>query len=80
LRCVWQLYKKLSIPIIGIGGITTLDDILKYYYVGASAVQVGTALFVDPASPAKLIKELEEHMEKEGIRNLSEIIGIAHEE
>ena len=80
LRCVWQLYKQLSIPIIGIGGITTVEDILKYYYVGASAVQVGTALFVDPASPSRLISDLEAHLEKEGIKDLSEIIGIAHQE
>jgi dihydroorotate dehydrogenase (NAD+) catalytic subunit len=78
LRCVWQLYKKVSIPIIGIGGISTVDDILKYYYAGASAVQVGTAIFVDPLIPVRLIDGLHDHMEREDIAKVSELTGLAH--
>ena len=79
LRCVWQLYQKVSVPIIGIGGISTLEDMLKYFYVGAAAVQVGTSIFVDPTTPARLIKELEEHMAAEGIERVEEMVGVAHE-
>ena len=80
LRCVWQLYKKVTIPIIGIGGIRTLEDILKYFYVGAAAIQVGTWIFVDPTSPEQLIHELQQHMEKEGIEKIEDMVGIAHDE
>jgi dihydroorotate dehydrogenase (NAD+) catalytic subunit len=80
LRCVWQIYKEVSIPIVGIGGIASLEDMLKYFYVGARAVQVGTLTFVDPGLPNRLIKELEDHMTAEGIESIEEIVGIAHEE
>ena len=80
LRCVWQLYKKVSIPIIGIGGISSLEDMLKYFYVGARAVQVGTMIFVDPHLLIKLINDLDDYMKENGINSIDEIVGIAHEE
>lgn len=80
LRCVWQLYQKVHIPIVGIGGIRTLEDALKYFYVGAVAVQVGTMIFVDPTSTVRLIDDLRAHMRAEGIATIREMVGIAHRE
>lgn len=78
LRCVWQLFQKVSVPVIGIGGIASLEDMLKYFYVGAAAVQVGTAIFVDPTTPIRLIDELREHMAAEGIERVGDLVGVAH--
>ena len=80
LRCVWQLYKAVDIPIVGIGGIMGLDDALKFFYAGAAAIQVGTAIFVDPATPARLARELADWCEQQGVESISEIVGIAHRE
>ena len=80
LRCVWQLYKAMEIPIVGIGGIMGLDDALKFFYAGASAIQVGTATFVDPTAPTRLVRELERWCADEGISGIPEIVGAAHRE
>jgi dihydroorotate dehydrogenase (NAD+) catalytic subunit len=80
LRCVWQLYKKVRIPIIGIGGIRSFEDALKYFYVGAAAVQMGTMIFVDPRAPIRLIEDLRSHMRASGIGTVAEMVGIAHKE
>jgi len=80
LRCVWQIYKKVSLPIVGIGGIASLEDVLKYLYVGASAVQVGTLNFVDPGLANRLVVELADYMRQNGIQSIDELVGIAHKE
>jgi dihydroorotate dehydrogenase (NAD+) catalytic subunit len=79
LRCVWQIFKKVKIPIIGIGGIASLDDVLKYLYVGARAVQVGTMNFVEPGIANRLATELEQYMIDNEIDNLEQLVGIAHD-
>lgn len=58
LRLVWEVRKSVEIPIIGLGGVETVEDVLDYLSVGATAVQVGTASFVDPGVTAKLVKDL----------------------
>lgn len=80
LRCVWQLYKKVSIPIVGIGGIASLEDMLKYFYVGASAIQVGTMTFANPGLANQLIVQLDEYMRQQKMESLNEIVGVAHRE
>lgn len=80
LRCVWQLYEKVTIPIIGIGGISSLDDVLKYFYAGASAVQIGTATFIDPTTSVRIADDLRRFCEKEKIDRISDLVGIAHRE
>ena len=60
LRLVWEVRKSVEIPIIGLGGVETVDDVLEYLSVGAAAVQVGTASFVDPAATSKLVASLED--------------------
>ena len=75
---VWQVYEAVSIPIVGMGGVTTTEDVLEMMLAGASAVGVGAANLVDPYAAKKLVEGLPAAMEKYGIENLSEIIGGAH--
>jgi dihydroorotate dehydrogenase (NAD+) catalytic subunit len=75
LRMVYQVAQRVHIPIVGIGGITSGNDALEYMIAGASAVEVGTANFIDPASTEKIIQDLEVYCRKAGIENLQKIIG-----
>lgn len=75
VRMVHQCYKAVNIPIIGMGGISTWEDAVEMMLAGATAVQMGTAIFSDPYSPLKVIDGLAEYMEKNGIKSLSEITG-----
>lgn len=77
LRMVYQIYSQVSIPIIGVGGISTLEDVLEYLLAGASAVQVGTASFVNPAIMPELIAELAAYMKERQLVSMSELIGAA---
>lgn len=75
LRLVWESRKAVSIPVIGLGGIETIDDVLEYLMVGATAVQVGTASFADPKVIEKLVNDLERVNREDksiGINNLKE--------
>jgi len=76
LRMVWEAANTVKIPIIGIGGIETAADVIEMMMAGASAVQVGAANLVNPYACKQIIEELPELMNKLGIKNLSEIIGI----
>ena len=78
LRCVWQVYEAVKIPIVGMGGISTAEDVIEMMLAGATAVQVGAANLVDPYASKKIIEDLPSVMEKYKITNLSEIIGGAH--
>jgi len=75
VRMVYQCYKAVGIPIIGMGGISTWEDAVEMMLAGAAAIQMGTAIFSDPYSPIKVIDGLAEYMEKNGIKSLSEITG-----
>jgi dihydroorotate dehydrogenase (NAD+) catalytic subunit len=75
LRCVWQVSRAVKVPIIGVGGIASLNDVMEYLVCGASAVQVGTANFYDPGVAARLVDELEHLVTSEGWPDLSKIIG-----
>jgi dihydroorotate dehydrogenase (NAD+) catalytic subunit len=75
LRCVWQVARAVNVPIIGVGGIASLNDVMEYLVCGASAVQVGTANFYDPGVAARLVDELEQLVAAEGWANLSAVIG-----
>ena len=78
LRMVYQVYKAVNIPIIGMGGISTAEDVIEMMLAGATAVQVGAANLVNPYASRDIIDALPAAMEKYGIRSLSEIIGAAH--
>lgn len=75
VRMVWQCYKAVNIPIIGMGGVSTWEDAIEMMLAGASAVQMGTAIFTDPYAPLKVIEGIEEFMDENGIKSLAEIIG-----
>lgn len=75
LRMTYQCAKAANIPVIGCGGITTLNDVLEYLIAGASAVQVGTATFINPTAMTALVDQLTTYMEEEGLADLSSIIG-----
>ena len=77
LYMVYEVAQAVEVPVIGGGGIATANDALEFIMVGASAVQVGTANFTNPCTPLDIIDGIERFMEKEGIRNLSELIGAA---
>lgn len=78
LRLVYQVYEAVNIPIIGIGGVSSAEDVIEMMLAGASAVEVGAANLVDPLACKKIIEDLPRVMEKYKIEKLSEIIGGAH--
>jgi dihydroorotate dehydrogenase (NAD+) catalytic subunit len=75
LRMVWQTANAVKIPVIGIGGIMTADDALQFLLAGASAIQVGTASFIDPESAVKIIDGIKKFLEYKGFGDVSEIVG-----
>jgi len=80
LRCVYDLYEALDIPVIGVGGVTTGRDAIEYFMAGASAVEIGTAIRTRGLDVFHLVfHEIDDFMEQEGFSNVREIVGIAHE-
>jgi len=77
LRVVYEVAQVVDVPIVAIGGIGSLDDALEFFYAGASAVQVGTAVFADPVLPVRLIDELEAWLAARGFGTPREIVGAA---
>lgn len=75
LRCVWQVYQTVKIPVIGIGGISNCRDIIEFALAGAVAVQVGTANFSCPDSIFKLVNNLPETLRVFGVKHFSELTG-----
>ena len=75
LRMVWQVAKAVNIPVIGLGGIMNWKDAVEFMLAGASAVQVGTANFIDPAITIKVIDGINDYLERHGCKSVSEIIG-----
>ena len=78
VRMVYQVYEAVKIPIIGMGGVSTAEDVVELMLAGATAVQVGAANLVDPFVCKKIIEDLPAVMKKYRIENLSDIIGGAH--
>ncbi|MGN0985172.1 MAG: dihydroorotate dehydrogenase [Candidatus Enterenecus sp.] len=78
VRMVWQVYEAVKIPIVGMGGVSSAEDVIELMLAGASAVEVGAANLVDPFACRDIVSALPGVMEKYGIKNLNEIIGGAH--
>ncbi len=78
LRMIHDVYKAVNIPIIGMGGIETAEDVLEFLYAGASAVAVGTVNFVNPYACIDIIDRLPEVLDKYGFEKLSDAVGHAH--
>jgi dihydroorotate dehydrogenase (NAD+) catalytic subunit len=75
IRMIYEVSQKVTIPIIGMGGIQNADDVIEFFLAGASAVAVGTANFVDPFVCPKIIKELPEKLNTMGVTDINELIG-----
>jgi dihydroorotate dehydrogenase (NAD+) catalytic subunit len=75
LRMVWQVANAVKIPVIGIGGIITAADALEFILAGASAIQVGTASFIDPRSSVNILKGIENYLADKGYTDIREIVG-----
>jgi len=75
LRMVWQVSKVVKIPIIGLGGIMNAADAIEFMLAGASAVQVGTANFINPQISVQIIQEIENYLDRKGIQHLKDIVG-----
>jgi len=75
LRMTYQCARAVAIPVIGCGGISTVDDVLEYLIAGARAVQVGTATFISPTTMPRLVGELEQELERRGLPSVDALIG-----
>lgn len=75
LRMVWQVANAVKIPIIGMGGIMNTADAVEFILAGASAVQVGTAIFIEPDSPAKIVLGLNEYLDSNGFNSAKDLVG-----
>lgn len=75
LRCVWQVAHNVDIPVIGMGGIQNATDVIEFMLVGASAVEVGTANFINPKVTTEIIAGLSEYLDRHKISNIKELIG-----
>ena len=78
LRMVYQVYEAVNIPIIGMGGVTTAEDVIEMMLAGATAVQIGAANLVEPYACRDIIAKLPQVMQKYNISNLEDIVGGAH--
>ncbi len=78
LRMVYQVSAAVKVPVVGLGGISSADDVIEMMLAGATAVQVGTANLIDPFACRNIIEDLPDAMEKYGIKELKDIIGGAH--
>lgn len=75
LRMVWQVANRVKIPVIGMGGIARWQDAVEMMLAGASAIQMGAAIFRNPMAPIEVIEGLESWMESEGVKDINEIVG-----
>ncbi len=75
LRMVWQVAKAVKIPVVGLGGIMNATDAIEFLMAGASAVEIGTANFIDPTTTIKVIDGINDWLDKHGVKDVHEIIG-----
>jgi dihydroorotate dehydrogenase (NAD+) catalytic subunit len=75
LRAVWHVARRVRVPIVGIGGIATLDDVMEFLVAGASAVQLGTVNFYDPTASTRVAAELPDALDRLGAKSVREVVG-----
>ena len=80
VKMIFEIYEATKLPIIGMGGIMNTDDALQFIMAGATAVAVGTANFVEPQTIPRIAAGLKDYMKKTGIKDLHELVGIAHDD
>ena len=76
LRMVWQVAKAVHIPVVGLGGIMNATDAIEFMLAGASAIQIGTANFIDPAVTVKVIEGINAYLDENGFKSVKEIVGL----
>ena len=76
LRMVWQVAKAVHIPVVGLGGIMNATDAIEFILAGASAIQIGTANFIDPAVTVKVIEGINAYLDENGFKSVKEIVGL----
>jgi dihydroorotate dehydrogenase (NAD+) catalytic subunit len=75
LRMVWQASRAVRIPVVGMGGIASAEDAIEYLIAGASAVQVGSAHFVDPRAGLKVVEGIQNYLRRQGLDSVSSLVG-----
>ena len=75
LRMVWQVAKAVKIPVVGLGGISTAEDAIEFLMAGATAIEIGTANFLDPAVTIKVRDGINDWLDRHGCASVNEIIG-----
>ena len=79
IRCVYDVYNVVDIPIIGVGGIQNYEDVVEFLYAGASAVQIGTSIMYEGVEIfSRINKDLEKFMIKQGFSSINEMVGFGH--
>ncbi|WP_300717867.1 dihydroorotate dehydrogenase, partial [uncultured Brachyspira sp.] len=78
VRMVYQVYKAVKIPIVGMGGISSYDDALEFIMAGASLVSIGAGIFSNPMLPIEVIRGIDNYLKENKIENIKELIGAAH--
>jgi dihydroorotate dehydrogenase (NAD+) catalytic subunit len=78
VRAVWQVYREVKLPIIGMGGIFTAEDAVEFIQAGATAVAVGTANFVNPRATMDVLEGIKGYLAENGVRDINELVGAAH--
>ena len=75
LRMVWQVARAVKIPVIGLGGIMNARDAVEFLLAGATAIQIGTANFIDPTITLKVAEGINEYLDRHGFKSVREIVG-----
>ncbi len=75
LAMVYKVYKAVKVPLIGLGGISDYKDVVEFLLCGATAVQIGTALFIEPDAPVKIVKDLRKYLTKNKLGSVRELVG-----
>lgn len=78
LYLIYRVAQEVEVPLIGCGGISTAEDALEFILAGASAIQVGTAIFANPTTPLEILEDLRNFLAQEGIERLSSLVGVAN--
>jgi dihydroorotate dehydrogenase (NAD+) catalytic subunit len=74
LRCVYQVARAVDIPVVGVGGIATVDDVMEFLVAGAAAVQIGTANYYDPTVSQRLVEQLPAALAEAGVRRVADVV------
>ena len=75
LRMVWQVSKAVNIPIVGLGGIMNATDAIEFFLAGATAIEIGTANFIDPSVTMKVVDGIEDYLKRHNYESIKQIIG-----